>query len=197
MRFTARATRFALCFFAFAAATAKPASALAYFFDFNGFYLSDSSVVSSSSSASSKMTYEATLGVNIDKKGAWMVGWNYGALSFSDTVAGSATTYSSTQMGPKFYVFFDKPHSWFLAAAYNLVTKATYQSGSSPSEAWAGTAYSGSLGYQFEVSSGMSLGLRLTYSAATYSQSAVGATYKDISDTRSVIYPAIGFMGVW
>jgi hypothetical protein len=180
-----------------AIALAAPPRANAYFFDVNAFYLSDSSSVSSASSASSKLTYGLTLGVNIDKKGAWLVGWNYEALSLSDTASSSTTTYATTQMGPKFYVFFDKDRSWFLSAAYNISTKATYASGAASSQDWTGTAIAASFGYQGEVGSGAYMGLRLNYNAGSYSESAVGGTYSTISNSRTVIYPSVGLMIAW
>lgn len=176
---------------------ARPTEAQAYFIDVNATYLSDSSTVGSTSGAGSKLFYDLALGVSIDKKGGWLVGWNYAGYSTSSTTGSTTTTYSSTQMGPKFIVFFDKQRSWLLSFAYNLVTNASYSSGSGAGETWRGTGLAGCLGYQFEIASGMSLGLRLNYSSSSYNEKLVGTNYSTVSNSETFIYPSISTMFSW
>lgn len=165
-----------------------PASRAHAFIELNAFYFSDT-MAADSSASSNRMFVEGTLGFMIDKKGEYLVGWAYGMFNATDTTT-SSITYASTQMGPRFVWVIDKAKNWSLGLGYYLVTSATYNAGTE--EKWKGSAIKADAGYNFNVTDRFQMGVRLNYSAATYTEKLVGATtYSEVSYTRSFIYPSL------
>lgn len=161
------------------------------FFDSNLHYASDS-LKKTTTDTDTKTMYDVTIGFGVSKNNQFMVGWNYTGQSFNSADAGATTTYSTSQMGPRFVFFFDRTRNWRTSFAYNLQTKTTYTAGSNPAEVWKGTGLGADFGYQFEISNGFALGLRLTYSSSTYNESLVNeTTYSTISYNRTYMYPSV------
>ena len=158
--------------------------------DLNLFYISDS-LTTATTASYGKTFYALCAALNIDHKGSYLVGWNYATYSSSEAVGSATTTYTSTQMGPKFLVFLNKDHNWLLGLAYNILTSANDQAGSAPAEIWRGTAYSADFGYHQMVSESLMLGLRLNYSTSSYSEKLIGTAYSTISYSRTFIYPSM------
>jgi hypothetical protein len=158
------------------------------FIEINLFY--DSDALSTPSSASDTKTYyEACLGFGIDSKGRYLVGWDYS--SFSKTDSGTtSSTYTSTQMGPRFIFMFGKDKQWSLGVGYYLVTTGDYNA-SNTDKQLTGTAFKVDAGYNFPMTDDFMLGIRLNYSAATYTSQLVGGSYSGISDTVNLIYPSV------
>lgn len=160
------------------------------YFELNSFYTSET-MNTGSTETKSRMFIEACLGFAIDKDSRYMLGWNYGVFNTTNT-ATTTTTYSSTQMGPRFTWFFNKSKSWSLGVAYNIVTTANYDSGTGSSAKWTGTAIKADLGYNFALTESWLLGVRLNYSSATYVSQLVGSTtYSTTSNTALFMYPSI------
>ena len=158
------------------------------FVELNLFYDSDA-LSTPSSSSDAKTYYEACLGFGIDSKGRYLVGWNYSSFSKTDSGTTSAT-YTSTQMGPRFIFMFGKDKQWSLGAGYYLVTTGDYNA-SNTDKQLTGTAFKVDAGYNFPMTDEVMVGLRLNYSAATYTSQLVSGSYSGISDTVNLIYPSV------
>jgi hypothetical protein len=163
--------------------------------DLNLFYTSDS-LTNASSSTYGKTFYDFVAALNIDHKGAYQIGWSYGSYSSTETTAGATTTYAATQMGPKIIFSLNKDHNWLLGLTYNILSSASFQAGAAPAETWRGTAYAADIGYHQLITESLMMGLRLNYSASTYTEKLIGTAYSTVSYTRSFIYPsfAISFV---
>lgn len=160
------------------------------FLELNAFYFSDAATVSTTNTRT-EMLFDGCLGFDVDKSGMYQVGWNYSSHSVSDAST-TTTTYASAQMGPKFVFYLNKERSWALAGAYNLITTATYSTGGgSASEKWRGTSMNIEFGYGLPLSEAMRLGLRLIYSAASYTEVVTPSSLTTVSYSRTLIYPAI------
>jgi hypothetical protein len=170
---------------------ARPAHA---FMELNAFYFSDT-MNTGTAAVSTRMFIETALGFMIDKNSRYFAGWAYAMHSASDSPSGTAITYASTEMGPRFVIMIDKAKEWSLGFGYYLVTKATYNPGTS--EEWKGTALKIDLGYNFNVNDAFQWGARLNYSSATYTEKLVGAAYSTSSNSRIFIYPSVYTMWIW
>jgi hypothetical protein len=180
---------FAGLFFIFYAPNLWAESSL--FVDTNLYYASDV-FTTTASNTSTRLLYDFCVGFGATRSGRFLVGWNYSGHSFTDSTAGSTTTYASTQMGPRLVVYIDKDRRWRMSVAYNLQTSATYTAGSNPAEKWKGTGLGADFGYQFRMSDSFALGVRLSYSSTTYKESIVNeTTYSTISYVRTYMYPSI------
>lgn len=167
------------------------------YIELNAFYIGDSFNVGSTST-SSRMFVEGSLGFAIDRKSHYLIGWNYGMHTISEDANSVSSSYSSTQMGPRFIWFFTRSKSWSLGFAYNLVTKSEYKSGTNSTESWSGTAFKVDLGYNFAIGDSSFLGVRLNYSSATYTSKLVGSTdYSEISNSVTSTYPSVYFIYLW
>ncbi len=169
-----------------------PSQSQAYV-ELNTFYFSEA-LSNGSSQTMSRMFIEGTLGFAIDRKGVYLVGWNYSMFTTSD-VATATTAYSSTQMGPRFVMMIDKHRQWSVGLGYNLVTSATYTDGGGTSEKWKGSALKFDIGYSFELSEATMLGLRLNYSSASFIEKLASETdYSVVSYTKTHMYPSCYFI---
>jgi hypothetical protein len=158
--------------------------------ELNGFYASESLTEAATSSAS-RMFLEFTVGFEIDKKGDYLVGWNYSMFSTTDTATATAK-YASTQMGPRFLMMLDKAKNWSFGLGYYVVTSATYESGPGSSEKWKGRALKVDVGYSFPISDKWYMGLRGNYSSASYDERLVGATgYSVVAYSKTLLYPSV------
>ena len=158
--------------------------------DLNLFYITDS-LTAATTASYAKTFYALCAALNIDHKGSYLVGWNYATYSSTEAAGAITTTYSSTQMGPKFLVFLNKDHNWLLGLAYNILTSANYQAGGSPAEVWRGTAYSADIGYHQMLTESLMLGFRLNYSSSSFNEKLIGTAYSTISYSRTFIYPSM------
>ena len=164
--------------------------------DLNLLYYTDSTTATTVASGS-KLFYDVCLGFSVYKNNEIIIGWNYANYSTSETAGTTTTTYSSTQMGPKFIFFLNHDHNWRIGAAYNLISKATYQNGANPSETWKGSAYAIDVGYQFLLSETFLFGARLNYSLSSYNEKLIGAAYSTISNSQTYIYPSLAVSYLW
>ena len=168
---------------------AAPARAQIYA-ELNVFYLSDT-LNTGSAVVSTRMFIDTSLGFQVDKGGRFLAGWGYSMHSTSHATT-TTTTYSSTQMGPRFVYHIDRNKNWSVGAGYYLVTSATYNSGSGDGEKWKGTAIKADFGHNFNLTNEFLLGLRLNYSSASYVEKLVGTeTYSTVSYTKVMMYPSV------
>ncbi len=162
------------------------------YFDTNLYYTSEG-LTTAAATTSTRTMYDIGVGFSVGKSNQFQVGWNYTGHATSDSTAGVATTYTSTQMGPRFVFYFDKGLRWRTSFAYNLSTSANYTAGAAAAEKWKGTGLGADFGYQFEVNQAFSIGARLNYSTATYNESLVnGTTYSTVSYVKTFMYPSVG-----
>jgi hypothetical protein len=164
--------------------------ARAFVFDTNVLYYTDTTTAAKESSHGATM-YDVLIGFDVDKKGMYQVGWNYSGHSTETKDDSTTISYKSTQMGPGFVFYFDKDRSWRLGFSYNLKTTATYTYGSGTEEEWRGSTMNGTFGYQLRFGDGFSLGIRMNYSSASYSEKVITTTKTDVSYKKSMIYPSI------
>lgn len=165
-------------------------SASAYL-ELNTFYSSDN-FKNSSTTTNTVTLYDVSIGFAVDKKGLYLVGWNYTGHSTSKTTT-TSESYASTQMGPRFLFHFDKQKMYSLGFAYNLSTKATFNNGTS-TYTWKGTGLKADLGVNFPIGENTFLGLRLNYSSTSYNEQLQNTTtYTQVSYSRAFIYPSIYF----
>jgi hypothetical protein len=158
--------------------------------ELNFFYMTDA-LNNGTADTSSKMFAEGSLGFGIDRENRYLVGWSYGLYSTSNSAA-TTTTYSSTQMGPRFLWFMTKAKTWSLGLTYNIVSTATYDNGSGSAEKWKGTSIKFDVGYNFPMSESWFVGVRLNYSSASYTERLVGTTtYSTVGYTSALTYPSI------
>src|SRR3954471_4749014 len=115
-------------FFVFGLIFITSLSAQSAYLEANGFLYSDNFTTSTANTTSSRF-FDVGLGLSMDSKGYYLVGWNVTIESVSATQSASTTSYASTQMGPKLTAYLDKDRNWSLGFSYNLVTSATYSSG--------------------------------------------------------------------
>ena len=168
--------------------TAPKASAFA---ELNLFYFNDA--LSSTSTASNNRTYiDVAAGFAIDSKKRYNIGWNYTIHTATDANGAAKTTYSSTQMGPRFVWILDRNNSWSLGVGLYLISKAKFDDGAGNTPEWRGMAYKFDIGYNFPVSESFFFGTRLNYSSATFNEQIVNsASYSNVSYSRSGIYPSL------
>ncbi|MGE3759141.1 MAG: hypothetical protein AB7H97_15365 [Pseudobdellovibrionaceae bacterium] len=165
-------------------------NAYAGFLEFNAFYFADTMNMTEASTTN-RTFFELAVGFSMDKKGDYLVGWNYGSYTATDTSTTTAS-YSSTQMGPRFLFMLNKAKTWSLGTTYNLVTSAKYSPGGSGVDTtWKGTGIKVDVGYNFDLS-GTLIGIRLNYASGSYNEEITGGTALGaVSYSRNFIYPSI------
>lgn len=161
----------------------------AFSMDTNLFYLSDS-FSSSSDSTSTRMFADLSLNLDLANKGQFTIGWGYSILNLGDNNGSTETSFSLTEMGPRFGYYIDKNKAWAMFFTYNLQAKATYDTGSTPLE-WRGSSYKFEFGYRPELFERLRAGMHLIYYSAAFSEELSNSTtYTLISNSRAIIYPA-------
>lgn len=163
--------------------------------DGNVFYFSDSFVYSGTTSTYNRTLWDVSVGMNLSKKGAWVLGWNFDSMSFKDN-PGTVTSVSVTDMGPKLSYYIDKARTWSVAFTYDLITKGNYSSGSTTSEL-RGTAMKFEAGYTPEIWEGVLLGAKLNYYKAAFKEEVVSSSLTKVSYSRTAIYPSFSFIFRW
>jgi hypothetical protein len=169
-----------------------PERADAFVFDLNAFYYSDSFKVSGTSNET-RIFGDVALGLNVDKKGAWIIGWNVGYVSANDQST-SNTTYTVSEMGPKFGYFLDKDRVFGIWATYNLVVNGAYNAGGGVAETWRGSSIKVEVGITPALDTDMFAGVKFIYHSETFNEVLIGATnYSQVAYSRAFIYPALNF----
>ncbi len=159
--------------------------------ELNGFYFTDS-FSSTSTLASTYMTADGAVNLNLNKKGTLTIGWAYTMINDVAT-ASSTATFTTADMGPRFGWFLNKEKTWGLGLAYNIISNATYD-GSGTAVKWRGTSLKTDFGYAPEISENMYCGFRINYYSGSWIEQLVGSsTYSTVSYTRTWMYPSLYF----
>ena len=136
------------------------------------------------------MLYDAAIGFSIDRKSYYNVGWNYTG-HVTTKVTTTTETYTSTQMGPRFLLFFDKKKIFSTGFSYNLLANATFNNGTT-TYTWKGTGIKADFGLNLPMGQIGLVGIRINYSSTSYNQQLQNATtFSVIAYNRTFIYPSI------
>lgn len=160
--------------------------------DLGGSYFSDG-LATESTTSSTKYFYN--LGVMFSLKKKVWGGWNYSGFSYNESGT-TTTTLSSQDTGPVVKWQFGKADLYSFSAAYNILSRAIYSSGSSD-ESWQGTSIWVQFGITPEVKEGLHVGAALNYYAASYNKKTVNSTESSASNSRTWIYPTIMMTKEW
>lgn len=163
--------------------------AFAGYLELNTFYFTDNTKVDQTNTLG-RIFLEFSFGFAADKRGDYLIGWNYGSYATTDSIAGTTGTYASTQMGPRFLFMLDRAKAWTLGFAYNLVSTATYNPGTEATT-WKGTGLKLDVGHNWQVTETVKLGIRLNYSSSSFSEEITGGTaLSQVSYNKTLIYPS-------
>lgn len=167
------------------------AAAVAPVLDVNAFYYSDAFTYSNVESTYKRTMWDLLLGFNVNKRGSWVMGWNYASSTLAEN-PGTETSLTVKDMGPKVLAFLDKDRSWILGVTYNLITTADYASGSTTTEL-RGTSLKAELGYMAQMSDVFVMGARLNWYKPSFKEEIDNTTLTDVTHSRAVIYPSFSF----
>lgn len=170
------------------------APAQATYLETNFYYMTDN-FTSANTTANGHTFLEAMLGFSSDRKGRFILGWDYLSITASDTESSTTViSLSATAMGPKFMYYIDRARMWNIGLGYLLSATGTYSAGAgSTSETWTGTLLKGDLGFNYWSNDTWMIGVRLNYAAATFNRQMVSGSYTEESYTRNFIYPTLNF----
>jgi hypothetical protein len=174
----------------------RPANSQGYV-ELSAMYLSDTLNPGTTTTSTTRMYIDGSIGFMIDKRGQYLAGWGYSMHSTSNG-ADNTTTYSSTQMGPRFLIYLDRDLTYVLGLAYLLVSSASYSDGAGTDETWKGTVIRADFGYAFAISPTLQLIGRFNYSMASYVEKLVGGTtYSTDASKQTAMYPSIALNWIW
>ncbi|MFM6929455.1 MAG: hypothetical protein ACKOX6_13385 [Bdellovibrio sp.] len=165
-----------------------------FLLELNGTYLSDS-LKSGTTDSSTRYFYNVGALFNI-KPNLWG-GWNYLGISTSESSNSVATTFSTADTGPYIKWQFGRSQLYSLSMAYNLLSRATYKTGSSTAEAWQGTSFWISFGIMPELGTNLHLGAALNYYSASYTKKTISGSETSASDSKSWIFPTLSVTKSW
>ncbi|WII71210.1 hypothetical protein QJS83_12140 [Bdellovibrio sp. 22V] len=157
-----------------------------------GTYLSDN-LTTSSTTTSTKYFYNVGILFNF-KKTIWG-GWNYSGISHTDKVT-ETTTFTSQDTGPYMKWQFGKNEFYSLSAAYNILSRGTFSDGTT-SESWQGTSFWIQFGLMPELKPGLHVGASINYYLANYTKKTVSGVESSASNSKSWIFPMLGFTKQW
>ena len=156
-------------------------------FDLNLFYLSDSFSYTDDSS-NGRLTYDVMIGAGLDRRGKFVLGWNYSSFSFEDDPGDAEVTVAVTDMGPRIVYYFDKELTFNLALTYNLITNGSYNSDTVETEL-RGTSYRAEIGYTPKITESLFIGAKLQYYVVSVAEEIDETTIEEVSYNRTFIYP--------
>lgn len=172
--------------------TPNLAGAVVPIIDANVLYYSDNMTVSSATSSYTRTLWDIMFGMNLDKPGFWVLGWNYASSTLTEN-PGTQTSLTVTDMGPKLLVFLNKEHNWLIGFTYNLITKADYQSGATTLEL-RGSSMKIDAGYMTAFSTSFFWGARINYYKPSFNEEIQNTTLTSSSDSRTIIYPSFSLL---
>ncbi len=172
--------------FLFSASNAKAEAQIGL----NTFYLSDQ-LTTSSTSNSTKTIWALDILFSPAGVKNLLFGWDILGVSVSDATT-TTTTFTSSDMGPKFFWYFTKSHNWSLALSYHLISNAKYNPGTE--ETWSGTSLFVELGYLPDITENFSAGVKLNYYSASYNKQTISTTTADVAYKRNLIFPSMALI---
>jgi hypothetical protein len=184
-----------LLLFLFAIVAVLPAYAYPPTIDANAFYFTDTFNYNSANSAYKRMMIDVSVGLPLTKKGNWVLGWNYGSYALSEN-PGTETSLKITDMGPKLEYYLNKDRTWLIAATYNLISKATYTSGTSTE--LRGTSLKVEAGYMPMMWESVFMGAKLNWYKANFKEEITNQTsLAQVTHGRTIIYPTLAVTFRW
>lgn len=165
------------------------ASAVMPVFDINVFYFTDGLTYSNVESTYKRTFYDLTVAMPVTKSRRWVLGWNYGSMTFSDN-PGTETSLKITDMGPKLMYYLNKDRTWIVGLTYNLISTGDYSSGATVTEL-RGTSMKFEAGYTPMMWENVMMGAKLNYYKATFKEEVTNQTsLSQVSNSRTTIYPS-------
>lgn len=164
----------------------------------NVFYFTDSFTYGSSAASQYKrILYDVVVGIPLTKKGSFVLGWNYGSYTFTDTTA-TETSLKVTDMGPKLTYYLDKARTWETSLTYNLISKGTYAAAGASETELRGTSLKFEAGYMPQMWENVFMGAKLNYYKANFKEEITNQTaLAQVTHGRAVIYPTFAVTFRW
>lgn len=133
------------------------------------------------------------LGATMGKNGQYIVGQgvNIWSKSEQNSAGSTADEISMLELGPRFQWFMNDDKTFYLSATYNFYAKGEIKTSSTAKVS--GSSYLASLGYQFKGNRFFFFGVSLNYHSLAITESVVGQTSTNVSQSYSYIYPAIEY----
>ena len=160
--------------------------------DIGGIYYSDS-LTTPSDRTSTQMFYGGGLLLDLGKQ-AWL-GFNYSGINQTQSTS-TTTTFGSSDMGVGFKYQLGRGKLYNFGAAYNLISKATYSSGTT-NENWEGTSFLVSFGVSPEVAEKLYIGMSLSYFSASYTKKIVNNVESSASNGKTWLFPMLTITKQW
>lgn len=168
---------------------ARPSAAVLPVFEANVFYFSDAFGYSEATKSYGRTFWDIMVGMPLNKKGYWVLGWNYDSMSFTDTPGDTPETLTITDMGPKLMYYIDKERTWVIGLTYNLITKGAYNGGAETTE-MRGTSLRAEFGYTPHMTENLLMGAKLNYYKASLIEEVINQTeLVKTTNSRTAIYP--------
>lgn len=161
----------------------------------NVFYFSDSMSYASQASTYNRTLWDIYIGLNLDKKGRLIMGWNYGSMSFTDSPNGTPTKLTISDMGPKVTYYIDKDLRFPLSVTYNIISKGSYSSGGGTALEERGTSMKVEFGYTPQIGENIFFGAKLNWYKASFSEEVSNQTaLAKVTNGRTAIYPSLSIL---
>ncbi|WP_253696899.1 porin family protein [Bdellovibrio sp. HCB117] len=160
--------------------------------ELGGTYMSDN-LSTSEAKKSSKYFYNVGVLFSL-KKHIWG-GWNYSGISHTDS-GDEELSFASQDTGPYLKWQFGRNELYSLGAAYNILSRASYKSGSD-TETWQGTSFWLQFAVAPEVREGFHIGASLNYYLASYTKKTVDNVESSTSNSKSWIFPMLMLTKEW
>ncbi|NJL26096.1 MAG: hypothetical protein HC902_13630 [Calothrix sp. SM1_5_4] len=165
--------------------------------DVDLFYFSDGFTYSSVNNEYKRTIWDVMIGLPLSRKGRWVLGWNYGSLTFSDSPGGTETSLTVSDMGPELSYYLNRDRTLEISFVYNIITKGTYNPGGDSTEL-RGTSMRVEVGYLPQITDSLLMGAKLNYYKATFNEEVTGqTTLSQVTHSRTVIYPSFAFTLRW
>lgn len=173
----------------------SPAIGHGFFLDLNTIYFSDSFATTGNTQTNSRLLYDIAVGIDIDNKGRFNIGWNVASLSATDTTGGASTTFTTLDMGPRIGYFISKDQAWSINLGYLLIATGTYKPGAATEEKLRGATIKVDIGYMPQISDAMYFGLKLNYYAPAFKESldSAGTVITKVTYNRAFMFPSLAF----
>jgi len=159
--------------------------------EFNGYFATDT-FTTTATAQNSKTFYAVDIFANLESKKKFFAGFHVDQVALTDSNGTTTTTFSSLNMGPMFQWLMDKDRVFSFALGYNLLTKGTYNDGTTTTEL-TGTGLWATLAAMPEITETFYLGLKLNYYSLNYTKAVVVTTSSDVAYARTLIFPSISF----
>lgn len=164
----------------------------AQFIDINAFSFSDS-FKSDENTVHSRSIVDLGIGTLMGKSDSMMWGISYGSSSFVDQMTATTSTFTITDIGIKFGLFWTKQKSFFNTITYNIQSNAKYNDGTNTVDL-RGTSIKFDLGYSFWPSETLGIAFKIVYYAPSFKESVASGSLTLVNYSRSLVYPVFNLI---